>query len=70
MLLNDLRNSSGTEITRSCRNRRPVSYTFGMIDTSFLQLLQSDDPFSYKPVKIALSLFRHAFYKGQVNNFT
>ncbi|KAA3489965.1 DDT domain-containing protein DDR4-like [Gossypium australe] len=65
ILLNDLRNSSGIEITRSCRNRRPVSYTFGMMETSFLQLLQSDDPFSYKPVKIALSLFGHAFYKDE-----
>lgn len=30
MLLNDSQNYCRVESTRSCRNRRPVSYTFGM----------------------------------------
>ncbi|GMI92529.1 hypothetical protein HRI_002922200 [Hibiscus trionum] len=32
MLLNSLRSSSGTGITRTCRNRRPVCYTFDEYD--------------------------------------
>ncbi|KAK5830162.1 DDT domain-containing protein DDR4 [Gossypium arboreum] len=40
MLLNDLRNSSGTEITRSCRNRRPVSYTFDEYDRAIDEAIE------------------------------
>ncbi|GMI81442.1 DDT-RELATED PROTEIN5 [Hibiscus trionum] len=40
MILSSLRSSSGTGITRTCRNRRPVSYTFDEYDRAIDEAIE------------------------------